>query len=126
MDIGGLTGDFNRKMTDYSARKALDGNFESHLKKAVENKDTKELKKACRQFEAIFIQMMYKQMKATVPKSDLLSKDSARETFEQLFDEKLSEEAAGGKGTGIADMLYKQLVKQVDRGDSKADEAKRK
>lgn len=41
--------------------------FEAKLKRAMENKDEKALKEACQQVEEIFLQMMYKQMKATIP-----------------------------------------------------------
>ena len=105
--------------------KVSSGDFESRLKKAMGDKDRKELKKACLEFEQVFLSMMYKQMKATVPKSDLTSGDSGREIFEGMLDDKLTEEASQNGKLGLADMLYKQLEKQMDNRYEKADEGEK-
>lgn len=59
---------------------------------------------------------MYKQMKATVPKSSLFPKDSGTEFFESMLDEKLVENASKTNSLGLADLLYKQLSKQMKSG----------
>ena len=82
---------------------------ESASRKAAGSRNEDELKKACMEFESIFLQMMYKYMKNTVPKSNLISKGMAEEFFESMLDEKLMEEASRSGGFGLAAMLYKQL-----------------
>ena len=52
---------------------------ESASRKAAGSSNEDELKKACMEFESIFLQMMYKYMKNTVPKSNLISKGMAEE-----------------------------------------------
>ena len=87
--------------------------FEEKLKRAMENKDEEALKETCRQFEELFLQMMYKQMKATVPKSGLFSESIPTEFFDSMLDESLVKEASKAKGIGLADMMYKQLYKEM-------------
>ena len=100
---------------EFNARKskAADSSFEKHLEKAYGEKDEQQLKKVCKEFESIMLNMMYKQMRASVPKTDLLPSDMGRDVFESMLDEKLTEEASKGNGIGLADVLFKQLSKQT-------------
>jgi flagellar protein FlgJ len=88
--------------------------FESILKKAFDEGDKAKLREACNEFEAIMLQMLYKQMKATVPESDFIEKSSAREIFEDMLDEELMTRGSM-RGVGIAEMMYKQLSTQMDK-----------
>jgi flagellar protein FlgJ len=83
--------------------------FEEIFQDAIERNDDKALKKSCQEMEKIFLSMIYKQMKATIPKSSLISKDCGREITDSLFDDVLIEEASKRNSFGLADMLYKQL-----------------
>jgi len=111
--IGGI----NNNLVDFSVENAKSqvksNEFESMLKEAYSEKDDKKLKKVCKDFEQIMLNMMYKQMRATIPKSDLIENSFARETFEEMYYEKISEEVAKGAGMGIGDMLYKSLSKEM-------------
>ena len=70
----------------------------------------KKLREACEGFEAMFLSMMYKQMRATVPESELFGKKSnAIKIFEDMRDTELMNEAAKSGGIGLADMMMKQL-----------------
>jgi len=109
MDVGRISGSIVSDTITHSERKAADDSFEKHLETAVKRNDQEEMKKACQEFEALFLSMMYKQMKASIPKSGLIPEDAGSEIFESMFDEKLMEEAAKGRGIGLADTLYKQL-----------------
>ena len=88
--------------------------FESVLKKAFDEGDKKKLKDACDEFESVMLQILYKQMKATVPESDFIEKSSARTMFEDMLDETLMEKGSH-RGVGISDMMYKQLSAHMDR-----------
>ena len=77
----------------------------------AEDIEAKKLREACEGFEAMFLSMMYKQMRATVPESELFGKKSnALEIFEDMRDTELMNAAAKSGGIGIADMMYKQLT----------------
>ena len=113
MDISGVNDKFIKNTIDSAKAKVGDDNFEKRLQQAISGKDEKELKKVCIDFESVFLSMMYKQMKASVPKSDLLPEEPGREIFESMMDDRLMEQASKGNGMGLGDMLYKQLSKQM-------------
>ena len=77
----------------------------------AEEREAKKLREACEGFEAMFLSMMYKQMRATVPEGGLFGKKSnALEIFEDMRDTEMMNAAAKSGGIGIADMMYKQLT----------------
>lgn len=113
---------------DYSGIKgqvqeARDDAFESELEKAVNSKDEEKLRKACTDLEAVFINMMFKQMRSTVWKSQLMGGGYAEDMYEDMLYEKYAEEASKNKGIGIGDILYKQLSKKINKesGDNDAE-----
>ena len=76
-----------------------------------EELEAKRLHEACEGFEAMFLSMMYKQMRATVPENELFGKKSnAIKIFEDMRDTELMNAAAKSGGVGLADMMYKQLT----------------
>lgn len=80
------------------------------LRKRLADPDAKDkkLREAVEGFEAIFIQKMWQQMRATVPKEGYLhSKDE--EFWQGMFDQELSKKMAASGGIGLADMLVEQL-----------------
>ena len=87
--------------------------FESKLRSAMTEKNDAELKDACVQFEEVILGIIYKQMKATVHRSDLLGEDPGRETYEQWHDDMLVKEMAKNGSFGVANMMYKQLSKTM-------------
>jgi len=95
------------------AQAAKDSDFESQLRLAMDAQDEEELKDACTQFEELMLSIMYKQMKATVQRSELLEEDAGRETYEQWQDDALIAEIAENGSFGLADMLYKQLTQRM-------------
>ena len=103
----------NSSLTSMSKDKISDDKFEKHLESAFTKKDEQQLRKACKEFESVLLNMMYKQMKATVPKSDLIPSDMGKDIFESMLDEKLMVEASNSKGVGLSDMLYKQLSRRL-------------
>lgn len=109
MNINGITESTHISKATIASNKAADDSFERMLKKAMDSGDEQQLKKACADFEAVILNMMYKQMKATIPESSLIEKSTATEIYESMLDDKLVEEAAKNGGIGLADVLYKQL-----------------
>ena len=68
--------------------------------------EAQKLREACEGFEAMFLSMMYKQMRATVPESELFGKKSnALEIFEDMRDTELMNAAA--KSGGIEGGRYR-------------------
>ena len=93
-------------------RKALKGN--NHIVNSENfNKEDKELKEACKGFETMFLQMMYRSMRNTVPKNELFGTSNAIELFEELRDNELMKKTADAGGLGLADIIYKKLAPSV-------------
>lgn len=95
--------------------------IEAALKKAdaveKEKKSQKELKEACQNFEAIFLDMVFKSMRNTVPKSNLMGNSFATEIYEDMLYQNFTDEAAKGGGFGLADMLYNQLSLNMENSE---------
>lgn len=85
-------------------------------KKGDAKNDPEALRKTCQQFEAIFIQQMFKAMRATVPDSGLLDKDQSLGYFQDLMDFQVSQQMATRQGVGLADAMFRQL--NPAKGDS--------
>ncbi len=69
--------------------------------------DPNALKEACEGMESIFLNIMLKEMRKTIPKSGLMPDTLAKDIYTSLFDQHLSQEVAkAGKGIGIAEMLF--------------------
>lgn len=103
------------KNASAAAEMASGEDFAKKLEAAAKSNDDRELRKACQEFEAIMLDMLYKQMKATVIKSNLIEADPGKEIFESMLDEKLMEQASKTGSLGLAESLYKQLSGQYGR-----------
>lgn len=82
------------------------------LQGKITNKEDK-LMKACEEFEAVFFQMVLKEMRKTVDKSGLTDGGYAEEIFESMMDEEIAKSAAKKEGS-LANLLYQQLRLQLD------------
>ncbi len=82
--------------------------------------EEQELREACQEFEAVFIQKMWEQMRETVPQEGYLHSQE-KDMYMSMFDEKLSQEMAGsGGGIGLADMLFEHLKGHVQESNVEA------
>jgi peptidoglycan hydrolase FlgJ len=112
MDIGKINGNLDTNSLNNTKNKVNDDAFEKELQSAVSKKDDAEMKKVCKDFEGIILNMMYKEMKATVPKSDLIPTDPGQDIYDSMMDDQLVNESSKAGGIGLADVLYKQLSRQ--------------
>lgn len=72
----------------------------------------KELKKVARDFESLFINMMLKSMRQTVPEDKIAGGGKAEDTYRFLLDQEYAAAAAKRGGIGIASMIEKELFKR--------------
>jgi flagellar protein FlgJ len=112
VEIGKIAGSSAENLK-YGTTSRTGDDFDKKLKNITDSQDEKKLKNVCKQFEGIMLGIMYKQMKATVPKNALIPNGSGREIFESMLDERIVEEASKDRSYGLADQLYKQLSKQI-------------
>lgn len=72
------------------------------------------LHQAATQFEGIFLDMLFKAMRDTVPHESIFGKTSAaQDTFQQMLDEQRAQEVAKTGSFGIARILEQQLRASV-------------
>lgn len=73
------------------------------------------LRKACTDFEAVFISKLWEQMRATIPKGGML-KSPQEDMYRAMFDREFTEKMAQDGGIGLGDMLYNQLKDKIKGG----------
>jgi len=99
----------------FQAEDIQSDDFEKILEQARKDKDDEKLKEACRELETVFVNMIFKRMRATVPQGGLVQENMGQEIFQSMLDEELAQKASDGEGIGIAKMLYNQLSKSQDK-----------
>ena len=107
----------NNSMNTMKAQ--IDSNKSDELKNKIDSaknsKDNSELRDVAEQFESVFINMMLKTMRSTIPEGQgYIEKSNATQTYETMLDEEMSKNMAKGGGLGLSDMIYKSLVKRAE------------
>ncbi len=75
--------------------------------------EAKKLREACQGFEAMFLDIVFKEMRNTVPENTLFGESQGEKIWHSMLDTELMQNVAKGGGVGIADMMYDNLVSQV-------------
>mgnify|MGYP003600685990 FL=1 len=75
---------------------------------AAQLKD-KKLRDACQGFEAMFMNLMYTQMRETVPENTLFGESNVDKIMQSMLDTEMMNRASKSGGLGLGDMLYRQL-----------------
>jgi len=73
------------------------------------NMQAQKLKKACADFESLFLNYMLKSMRSTVTEGGIVDQSEESKMFKTMFDENLAKEIAASGGLGLGDILLKQL-----------------
>ncbi len=95
---------------DRSRHLARSNQLRENDKLTPQNPENDKLKKACRDFEAIFIKQMFSAMDKTVDRQGLLGGGGmAEEYFRDMLFDSYSEQAADTVKLGIAEMMYRQM-----------------
>lgn len=91
----------------------FDVNALTTLKSQVKSEDPAALRAAAKQFEALFLQMVLKSMRDSVPREGLFDSDQSR-MYESLLDQQLSLNMSGKGTLGLAAMIEKQLARKSE------------
>jgi len=76
-------------------------------------KDKESLKKSCRDFEAIFIQSLFKAMRKTVPDSGIFEENNSSEMYKDMLDQEIATKIAQKQSIGLAEQMYRQMEKNL-------------
>jgi len=89
----------------------------------VEGKTDEKLMEAAREFEAMFMNLVMQKMREMVPDSEILGGSSKVKFFEGMLDEEFSKMSADRSGLGLADMIYRQMSRNMTELDSQGDKS---
>jgi len=95
--------------------KALENSLRRLQNSATRNTEDEDLKKVSRELESVFVKLLLDTMDKTVPKEGIIGNSPAMETWKGLFYEKLAVKVSEQGSIGLADMIYRQLSKHLDR-----------
>jgi peptidoglycan hydrolase FlgJ len=71
--------------------------------------DEEKLRKACTDFESIFLNQILQAMRQTIPHGGFLKEGPEKDIFQPLFDQELSRSLAKRKGMGLGEMIFRQM-----------------
>jgi flagellar protein FlgJ len=73
------------------------------------------LKKACTDFDALFMAQMLKSMRQTIPQTGFLGKGPGNDIYQGLMDQELSRKLSQSKGLGLGKVIYRQMLKREEK-----------
>lgn len=118
-DIASMYNDVYASAANQTANK-LQNQLGADYSKATDD----ELMNACKQFEAYFVEQLYKGMLKTIPKSEETSNytSSIMDYYKDQMIQKVAEQTTEQTGLGLAQMLYEQMKRnygldQIDMTD---------
>lgn len=115
MDISGLSNiytEYLNQQTDNVSSKKMQDTVSKDYSKATDE----ELLDVCKQFEAYFMEQVFKQMEKTIIKDESSSgtTDTLVDYFKDSALQELTKTSTETQGLGIAQMLYEQMKRNYD------------
>jgi len=86
----------------------------------VISQEDEKLKKACDDFSALFVSMLWKEMRNTIPENGFVPKSNAEKIFQEMMDGELSKEMAKSEGFSLSRVLYEQMKLGMPQEKNKA------
>lgn len=125
MDIGGVGSAY----ADYMAKQAASGRTQE-LQKKIESggasADDAELKAACKEFEAYFVEQVFNAMLETTKVFSDKEEDGYAskmvDYFKDFAVQELCDKVTEGNGLGLANTLYEQMKRNYGIGTAKLEE----
>lgn len=119
MDISNLWNNGSiSSMTDMVKSNALTSKLEGQLKTGYDSASDEELMDACKQFEAYFLEQMFKAMEKTVPSYSTEGMSSSSTSLMDYYKEQMIQEVAADtteqESLGLAQMLYEQMKRNIE------------
>lgn len=96
---------------DLSSRFALDTQGLGDVRRLARQNDPQALKTVAQQFEGMFLNILLKSMRATVPQNGMFDNQQT-EMYTALLDQQLSQQIASRRSIGLAKVLETQLQRQ--------------
>ena len=126
MDLTNISCMYNDIASNASAQSA------AKLKDQLNNRDYKnatkdELMDACKEFEAYFLEQMYKSMIKTIPQSEGMSSSNMTmmDYYKDQMVQNIAKETTDQNDMGLARMLYEQMCRNYGLSDEQAEKKNR-
>lgn len=108
-----------KEKTEIQENKKQKQNFKQKLAQLQQSQQTKaerkeELKETTRKFSTIFVNLMLKEMRNTVPEGGYLDGGLKEDIFREKLDQQYAKEIADSGQLSLADKLYNQLSQKID------------
>ena len=121
MDIGSLwnTGSIGgmADMAGMTAKNTTATKLEEQLKTGYCNASEEELMDACKQFEAYFLEQMFKAMQKTIPNYSTEGMTGSSNSLMDYYQEQMIQQVAADSteqsSLGLAQMLYEQMKRNM-------------
>lgn len=108
------------KIQDLPNRAAFDVQSAQDLRTQFAKNPQQGLKAAAQQFETLFLQMVMKSMRDTVPQDGLLNSDQSR-FYTGMLDQQMAQNlSTSGKGIGFAKLIEQQLGRNIPGAEALA------
>lgn len=109
---------FESKLQEFRKLDQSNGMADQSFKNLHSEKkdDPKAADKAARQFEALLLQQMFKEMWNSVPKNGMLSGSHEEEFYRDMLNEELANTVSAGQGIGIRAVITKDINNIEKRG----------
>lgn len=114
MEISGLTSTY---MDLYQAQSTQSASkLQQQLDSAGAAKTDEELLDACKEFEAYFLEQMFKEMLKTIPESEETSSYTANlmDYYKDNMVQEIASASTEQNSLGLAQMLYEQMKRNYD------------
>ena len=118
MDIGSMwnAGGMS-SLAGMAANNASAAKLEGKLQTSYENASDEELMDACKQFEAYFLEQMFKAMQKTVPNYSTEGMAGSSNSMMDFYKEQMIQQVAADttqqSSLGLAQMLYEQMKRNM-------------
>lgn len=88
-----------------------------HAKVELQSREgeSRSLKEVAADFESLFLNLVLKSMRDTVPKSELLNGGNAEDVYRSMLDSEYAQQMAKLGQTGLAASIEKQLQEKIGR-----------
>lgn len=118
MDINSINS-MNTMYNDYIANSAASqktARMEQLAKQGYENASDDELMEVCKEFEAYFLEQVFKQMQKTVPESQFTSSSTSTlvDYFKDRAIQELAVQSTEQNSLGLAQMMYEQMKRNYE------------
>lgn len=111
------------KIQQQANRAAYDVQGAQDLRRQLRDNSPESLKAAAKQFESMFLQMVLKSMRDTVPQDGLLDSDQTR-FYNGLLDQQMAQNlSTAGRGIGFARLIEQQLGRYMGSEEGAAAKA---